>query len=108
MSAEDSGPGRWAGTSGLSNSKVQNLKMKLSGTTISPPLHCMVVTPQNLVTSKSHQPAAKQAVVEKSNMGKVVNKDPEAILQTFSVWTARVRRIIESIQATTLQRFPIW
>jgi len=84
---------------------VQNFGLKLTGTTISPPLHCMA--PQNLVTSESHQPAAKQAVADKSSIGKVVIKDPEDTLQTFSVWTAGVRGTTESIQAIALHGFPI-
>ncbi|GAB0189911.1 hypothetical protein GRJ2_001456400 [Grus japonensis] len=57
---------------------------------------CMVVAPQTLMTPESHQPAAKQAVVDKSNMDEVMIKDPEVILQTFSVWTAQVRGTIET------------
>ena len=66
------------------------------------------MAPQNLVTSESHQPAAKQAVADKSSIGKVVIKDPEDTLQTFSVWTAGVRGTTESIQAIALHGFPIW
>lgn len=63
---------------------------------LAPPLHCTVVAPQSLVTSESHQPAAKQAELDNSNTGKVLIKDPKAILQTFSLWTARVRCTIET------------
>lgn len=73
---------------------MQNFKTKPAGTTTA--LHRTVVAPQSLVTSESHQPAAKQAELDNSNTGKVLIKDPKAILQTFSLWTARVRCTIET------------
>lgn len=61
-----------------------------------------------LGTSESHQSASRQAVVDKSNTDKIMIKDLKAILQTFSVWTAQVRGYHWNIQATALQKFPIW